>query len=63
MMHTSDHRRSVWYKKSGFTPSSDALYRSFTEEEEEEEEKMMTKIRKSHMSDFSSEVTKVCFDP
>ena len=38
MMHTSDHRRSVWYKKSGFTPSSDALYRSFTAEEEEEEE-------------------------
>ena len=39
MMHTSDHRRSVWYKKkTGFTASSDALYRSFTEEEEEEEE-------------------------
>ena len=23
-MHTSDHRRLVWYKKSGFTPSSEA---------------------------------------
>ena len=38
--------------------------RSFTEEEEEEEEgkKMMTKIRKSRMSDFSCEKTKVCMD-
>ena len=24
-MHTSDHRRSVWYKISGFTPSFEAL--------------------------------------
>ena len=44
--------------------------RSFTEEEEEEEEErrrrrkksMMTKIRKSRMSDFSCEKMKVCMD-
>ena len=58
-MHTSDHRRSVWYFLRGA--------RSFTEEEEEEEEErrriMMTKIQISHMTDFSCGETKVRNDP
>ena len=39
---------------SGFTPSFEALGRLL--------KKKMTKIRKSHMSDFSCEETKVCLD-
>ena len=45
-------------KISGFTPSFEALGHLQEEEEEEEE----TKIRKSRMSDFSCEKTKVCMD-
>ena len=55
-MHTSDHRRSVWYKNlwlHTFLRGSRS---------EEEEENMMKKIRKSRMSDFSCEKTKVCMD-
>ena len=37
-MHTSDHRRSVWYKISGFTPSCEALGHLLKEEEEEEDD-------------------------
>ena len=46
-------------KISGFTPSFEALHRSFTEERRK---KMMTKILKSRMSDFSCEKTRVCMD-
>ena len=35
-MHTSDNRRSVWYKINGFTPSYEALGR--LEEEEDDDE-------------------------
>ena len=53
-MHTSGHRRSVGYKKiSGFTPSFEALGRLL------KKKSMMTKIRISHMSDFSCGETKV----
>ena len=60
-MHTSDHRRSVWYKN--LRPHTFLRgARSFTEEEEEKKN-MMTKIRISHMSDFSCGETKVRNDP
>ena len=53
-------------KISGFTPSFEALGRFNTEEEEEEEEEKEEEyddeIRKSRMSDFSCEKTKVCMD-
>ena len=45
-------------KISGFTPSFEAL----EEEEEEEEEEYDDEIRKSRMSDFLCEKTKVCMD-
>ena len=43
-------------KISGFTPSFEALGRLL------KKKKKMTKIRKSRMSDFSCEKTKVCMD-
>ena len=47
-MHTSDYRRSVWYKISDFTLSCEALGR------------LLMKKKESRMSDFSCEETKVC---
>ena len=47
-------------KISGFAPSCDVLGRLLKKKKEEEEE--VTKIRKSRMSDFSCEGTKVCMD-
>ena len=44
-------------KISGFTPSFEALGRLL-----KKKKNMMTKIRKSRMSDFSCEKTKVCMD-
>ena len=52
-MHTYDHRRSVWYKISGFTPSFEALLKN---------KKKKKKDENSRMSDFSCEKTKVCMD-
>ena len=60
-MHTSDHRRSVWYKISGLTPSYEALGRLL--KKKKTRIIMMTKIRISHMSDFSCGETKVRNDP
>ena len=63
---TSDHRRSVWYNNSGFTPSSEALgsLLKMKMKMKKKKKNMMTKIRKSRMSDFSCEETKVlCMDP
>ena len=60
-MHTSDHRRSVWYKIRGFTLSCEALGR-LLKKKKKKKNIMMTKIRKSRMSDFSCEKRKVCMD-
>ena len=57
-MHTSDHRRS---KISGFTLSFEALGRLL--KKKKKKKNMMTKIRISHMSDFSCGETKVCNNP
>ena len=58
-MHTSDHRRSI----RGFTLSCEALGRLLKKKKKKRKKKnMMTKIRKSRMSDFSCEKTKVCMD-
>ena len=46
-------------KISGFTPSFEALGRLL---KKKKKKGMMTKIRKSRMSDFSCEKTKVCMD-
>ena len=46
-------------KISGFTPSFEALGRLL---KNKKKNNMMTKIRKSRMSDFSCEETKVCMD-
>ena len=62
-MHTSDHRRSVWYIKiSGFTPSFEVLGR-LLKKRKKKKKNMMMKIRISHMSDFSCGETKVRNDP
>ena len=61
-MHTSDHRRSVWYKNYRLHTFLRGA-RSFTEKKEEEEEYDDEKIRISHMSDFSCGETKVRNDP
>ena len=45
-------------KISGFTPSFEALGRLL--KKKKKKKNMMTKIRKSRMSDFSCEETKVC---
>ena len=47
-------------KISGFTPSFEALGRLL--KKKKKKKNMMTKIRKSRMSDFSCEETKVCLD-
>ena len=65
-MHTSDHRRSVWYKKiRGFTLSCEALGRLLKKKKnkKKKKKKKTTKIRKSRMSDFSCEKMKVCMEP
>ena len=46
-------------KISGFTPSFEALGHLL---KKKKKKKVMTKIRKSRMSDFSCEKTKVCMD-
>ena len=48
-------------KISGFTPSFEALGR-LLKKKKKKKKNMMTKIRKSRMSDFSCEKTKVCMD-
>ena len=47
-------------KISGFTPSFEALGHLL--KNKKKKKNMMTKIRKSRMSDFSCEKTKVCMD-
>ena len=49
-------------KISSFTPSFEALGRLLKKKKKKKKKKknMMTKIRKSRMSDFSCEETKVC---
>ena len=51
-------------KISGFTPSFEALGRLLKNKKKKKKKNnnMMTKIRKSRMSDFSCEETKVCMD-
>ena len=50
-------------KISGFTPSFEALGRLLkNKKKKKKKNNMMTKIRKSRMSDFSCEETKVCMD-
>ena len=53
-MHTSDHRRSVWYKNMRLHTFLRGA-RSFTEEEEEYDDE-------NSIRDFSCEKTKVCMD-
>ena len=48
-------------KISGFTPSFEALGH-LLKKKKKKKKNMMTKIRKSRMSDFSCEKTKVCMD-
>ena len=49
-------------KISGFTPFFEALGRLLKNKKKKKKKKKMTKIRKSRMSDFSCEKTKVCMD-
>ena len=56
-MHAHVHEYVRVCKISGFTPSYDALG-----QKKKKKKNMMTKIRKSRMSDFSCEETKVCLD-
>ena len=50
-------------KISGFTPSYEALGRLLKKKKKKKKKNMMTKIRISHMSDFSCGETKVRNDP
>ena len=59
-MHAHVHEYVRVCKISGFTPSYDALGRLL--KKKKKKKNMMTKIRKSRMSDFSCEDTKVCLD-
>ena len=50
-------------KIRGFTLSCEALSRLLKKKKKKKKKKnMLTKIRKSHMSDISCEKTKVCMD-